>query len=359
MKTPFGLLALPWWLACATLAQDQGAHPSQAPPAKPLITRAIQQAIDAGLAFLAKQQAGDGSWGTRGYKGHVAVTSLAGFAYLSAGHRPGQGPHGQTVAKALDYVLMCGGKKHVGLPAGFFLWPSFSLTGAMYGHGYAVQFLAEALAAVGGKKQEAVKEALTRGVKIILDAQNKEGGWRYRPEPRDADLSVTCCQLHALLAAKRAGIEVPQEVLDKALRYVRSCYDATAGNFRYQPQAGKSNYAFALCAAAVSVLAIAKADEDEPFTKGLAYLKARPGGDAAYGGIYFCYGHYYAAQAMSHRGGKDWETWYPGARESLLSPRPKRGPDSSWPGPYCTHLNTALAVLTLQMPDSRLTRDKR
>src|SRR5436305_1238067 len=84
--------------------------------------------------------------------------------------------------------------------------------------------LAEAHAVVKGEKQKEVKEALTRGVKIIVDAQNKDGGWRYRPDPRDADLSVTTCQLHALFAAMKAGATVPEETLDKGIRYVRACH---------------------------------------------------------------------------------------------------------------------------------------
>jgi hypothetical protein len=61
-------------------------------PAKEMITKEAQAAIDAGIAYLAKQQMDDGAWGTRQYPKNVGITSFAGLAFLSAGHRPGQGP---------------------------------------------------------------------------------------------------------------------------------------------------------------------------------------------------------------------------------------------------------------------------
>src|SRR5437764_13686419 len=75
-------------------------------PVKEMITKEAREAIDAGLAYLAKQQMDDGSWGsTRQYPKNVGISSFAGLAFLSAGHRPGQGPYCDVVAKAIDYVL--------------------------------------------------------------------------------------------------------------------------------------------------------------------------------------------------------------------------------------------------------------
>jgi hypothetical protein len=62
---------------------------------------------------------------------------------------------------------------------------------------------------------------------------------------------------------------------------------------------------------------------------------------------------------MKHVGGKDWQEWYPLARNGLLNPKHKRGQACNWPEPMCRDFNTALAILTLQMPDSRLPSAKR
>jgi hypothetical protein len=359
MKIRLGVAALALTMLALPVAWSQDSKPAQE-----MINKEAHEAIDAGLAYLAKEQAADGSWGTTRFKGNVGVSSLAGLAFLSAGHRPGQGPHGEVVAKAVDFMLQCGTEKHFRSPLGFF-YHGQNFNGPMYGHAYGVLFLAEAHAVVPDKKKQEVKDALTRGVKIILDAQSKEGGWRYYAEPRDADLSVTCGQIHALLAAMKAGVDVPEETLDKAIRYVRSCHDSKEGNFRYQPGWGKSNTPFALCAVAVSALATAKAGEDEPFTKGLAYLRSqrgRPDNSFADASLpqYLYYGNYYAAQAMKQVGGKDWQEWYPAIRKGLLKPKTSRGNDGNWPGGFmCPHFNTALAVLILQMPESHLMSAKR
>src|SRR6516165_3075986 len=95
-----------WSLALAAvfltpvLAQAQ-----QDRPGKELVTKATQEAIEAGMAYLAKAQAADGSWGTGQYAGNVGITGLAGLAFLAGDHRPGKGPHADVVAKAVAFVL--------------------------------------------------------------------------------------------------------------------------------------------------------------------------------------------------------------------------------------------------------------
>ena len=43
-----------------------------------------------------------------------------------------------------------------------------------------------------------LREKLSRAVKLIIDTQNEDGGWRYQPQRREADLSVTVCEVMAL-----------------------------------------------------------------------------------------------------------------------------------------------------------------
>jgi hypothetical protein len=80
-----------------------------------MITQETREAIDAGLGYLAKQQAEDGSWGMRNYPKNVGITSLAGLAFLSAGRPPGQVPHGEVLARAIDYILKRGEERHLRL----------------------------------------------------------------------------------------------------------------------------------------------------------------------------------------------------------------------------------------------------
>src|SRR5690242_16923845 len=56
-----------------------------------LITPATQNSINRGLDYLAASQHEDGSFGsTTMYRQNVAVTALAGIAFLSAGNTPGR-----------------------------------------------------------------------------------------------------------------------------------------------------------------------------------------------------------------------------------------------------------------------------
>ena len=72
----------------------------------------------------------------------------------------------------------------------------------MYSHGFGTLFLAEAY---GMTRRPEIREKLEKAVRLIIDTQNSEGGWRYQPVRRDADLSVTICQINALRAARNAG----------------------------------------------------------------------------------------------------------------------------------------------------------
>src|SRR6202042_353670 len=92
--------------------------------------------------------------------------------------------------------------------------------GPMYGHGFATLFLAEVYGITG---DEAVKEKLQKAVNIIVKSQSAKGGWRYTPEPIDADVSVTVFQVMALRAARNAGIAVDANVIAKAIKYIRAC----------------------------------------------------------------------------------------------------------------------------------------
>src|SRR3954463_6012492 len=63
--------------------------------ARGMITPETDQAIERGLAYLAAaaHRSLDGSFGTHNYRGHVAVTSLAGLAFMAGGYQPNRGPY--------------------------------------------------------------------------------------------------------------------------------------------------------------------------------------------------------------------------------------------------------------------------
>jgi uncharacterized protein YfaS (alpha-2-macroglobulin family) len=194
-----------------------------------------------------------------------------------------------------------------------------------------------------------VRDKLVKAVRLILDTQNEEGGWRYRPVRRDADISVTICQIMALRAARNAGIYVSNDAVDRCTDYVKRCQNPDGG-FAYMLPGGES--AFARTAAGVVALYSAGIYDGDELRRGLDYLAQRLPTDHSEGiESNFFYGHYYAALAMWQAGGDYWRRWYPAIRDVLLA---RRSDDGSWFDQICPEYGTAMACLILQMPNNYL-----
>ena len=332
----------------ARIAQAEAAAPAApAPPAGPLaaaaasdfnsaeITPELQRAVRRGLAYLAGTQARDGSWGGAGSGQSVAITSLACLAFMGDGNLPGRGEYGPQVEKGLDYVL-----KNAQETSG--LLASDATGNPMYGHGFATLFLGEVYGMTGDKR---CREALLRAVRLIVNTQNREGGWRYQPLPLDADISVTICEIMGLRSARNAGLSVPKETIDAAIQYVRKCQNPADGGFNYMIGSGGSE--FPRSAAGVASLYYAGIYEDAALKRGLDYLMAKRSG----GGHYF-YGHYYAVQAMFLAGGNYWTKWFPMIRSELIARQNRE--TGEWQGDYGNDYGTAMALLILQIPNRYL-----
>ncbi len=311
-----------------------------------LVTPESQKTIDLGLAHLAARQFEDGSFGVEGSYGHnVGVTALGGMAFLSSGSTPGRGKYGKHVERALNFIM------NSAQPSGYINIRDSESHGPMYGHGFATLFLAEVYGMSRTRKD--VRETLRRAVKLIVSTQNKDGGWRYNPVPRNADVSVTVCQIMALRAARNCGIFVPKEVADKCIDYVKRCQN-TDGGFRYRLDS-RPESAFPRSAAGVVALYSAGVYEGREIERGLAYLAAHVRNGSVfryhYGNNYF-YGHYYGVQAMWQARGRYWRKWYPLIRDELIRRQNSKG---YWQdATICDEYATAMALIILQMPNSYL-----
>ena len=132
-KSAAALLGLPASGLLSRLAAQEGN------PAAGMIDRNTDAAINGSLQWLSRQQHNDGSFGTNQYQGNVAITSLAGLAFMAGGHQPGRGLYGEHVTRAVRYILRL---EEPGMP-GFINAPRSAFHGPMYGHGFATLFLAE------------------------------------------------------------------------------------------------------------------------------------------------------------------------------------------------------------------------
>jgi Prenyltransferase and squalene oxidase repeat len=327
-------------LSSPTLAQSSRSATDN--PAESEITDALDQSIEHGLAYLSSTQNDDGSWEGGRFGKNVAITSLACLAMMGDGDTASRGPSSDHILRGVEFIL--DSTKENGLIA------AQANNGPMYGHGFAMLFLGEVYGMTGGGPDTTlstrIHEALVRGVRLIEQTQNEEGGWRYNPVPYDADVSVTICQIMALRSARNAGIEVSSDTIDRAVEYVRNTQNPDGG-FRYQNSAGSS--AWPRSAAGIASLYYSGIYSDDSIDRGLEYLMstALPGATTPSRSHYF-YGQYYAVQSMFLAGGEHWETWWPAIREELLDTQLDDGgwDDRSAGKAYAT----AMSLIILQMP---------
>ncbi len=295
------------------------------------LTPDAEAGIERGLRFLASTQNPDGSWGNT-YRG--AETAVALMAFMVRGEFPGRGPRGEQLDRGLRFLLERGkaNKGYLG-----------DVRQGMYEHGLATLCLSEVW---GESDRDEVGDALKDAVTVIFKAQNNEGGWRYSPQPTDADLSVTVMQVVALASAKEAGVLIPDEVLDKAAAYVERCQNGDGG-FGYKPNGPTGD---ARTAAGVLSLQMVGRGDSEACRRGLRYLLQKKAANKFDSQAHYYYSHYYAMQGMYQAGDATYQHWYPGIRNALLK---KQRSDGGWyDGGSGTSpaYGTSMAILILGVP---------
>jgi hypothetical protein len=338
------MVILSAWFTVSIARGDSGdaPPPDQFAPATELISPAARQLIDRGLLYLSEKQRPDGSFGSGQWAGNIAVSALAGLAFLSSGSTPEEGPYSGQLSRIVDYVLSNTSA------SGFVVYQQATSHGPMYDHGFGTLFLAEIY---GMTDRQDVREKLKKAVNLIVYTQNDQGGWRYEPRRvPDADISVTICQIMALRAARNAGIAVPRGTVDRCTQYVKQSQNPDGG-FRYMLDPGQSG--FPRSAAGVVALHNAGIYEGGEIDRGVEYLlKFNPARQRGQESHYF-YGHYYAALAMYQAGGRMWNDWYMAIRDDLISRA--RASEGSWMSSgVCPEYGTAMALIILQMPNNYL-----
>ncbi len=316
----------------------------------------VDLAVDKAIQFLLGKQRADGAIADRQYA--TAMTSLSIMALASVGIQPADPtPQGAAMAKALKYVLdekRQDSEGYLGRSDG----------SRMYGHGIATLMLTELLGmGTDADQDKLIEQRCQKAIELILQAQQQkksrryQGGWRYTPSAKDADLSVTIWQLMALRSAKNDGLDVPASAIQQAVEYLKRSYastmdrngmpDGRASGFCYTP--GQTRPTYAMTAAGLLAMQVC-GQYDSPLVAGAAdWLLQHP---PKWNERYFFYGTYYYAQGMYQRGGEYAKSARTTVQELLLS-RQRR--DGSWSGAgtsearvgsvYCT----AMAVLSLSV----------
>jgi hypothetical protein len=318
---------------------------------KPLeneLDKATQERVRKGLDWLARNiDAGSVGARTGRFEESIAVQALAGIAFLANGDTPEQGPYARQVQKILDYVLE--NEKESGLLA------RDNDGTPMYGHGFAMLFLAEVY---GMSPKPELKERLQQAIRLTVQTQNREGGWQYQPRPETADTSATICQVMALRAARNAGIAIPQQTVDAAIKYTLQCQNPDGG-FRYMMNQGTAQSGWARSSASTVALKYLGAGEGKPLESARSYLltclpgpaQADNGDPGAVAGVMYFYGNYYMCQAMFMLGGDAWARYWPLIRDDMGK---RQQADGSWTGEVNSLYSTSLALIVLQVPNRLL-----
>jgi hypothetical protein len=302
------------------------------------VPRDVRELYDRGVAYLAAAQTDDGSWKGGGEQG-PGVTGMALMVFLASGEDPNFGLYASNVRRALRSMIAAQNET-----TGYF-GPS------MYHHGFAMLALAEAYGAVddrnlwtaADKNKRSIGEALELAVRAAVASQKKNplGAWRYSPDSTDADTSVSGAVLVGLLAARNAGIEVPDESIDKAIDYYVKM-TAKTGQVGYSGGFGGFDESIPRISIAALVYAVARRKDLPQYNATLQYLVQKIDGPAH--NHYLAYGQYYQAQALFQGDVESWEKWN---RLLVRELKARQKPDGSLQGQFGPTVDTSLSMLAL------------
>lgn len=288
-----------------------------------------------GLQWLASKQDAEGHW-QDGYSG-AGVDGLCVMVFLASGEDPNYGKYAGNIRRGLRALI---GAQEAG--TGY-------LPNSMYHHGFGMLALAEAYGVVdesllwdgaeGGNKRS-VAQALDLAVRCAVTSAKKNPlkAWRYSPDATDADTSVAGAVLMGLLAARNAGMPVPDETIDGGLEYIRRS-TSKSGYVAYSGGFGGMGESMARSSIATLVFAVAKHKDWEEYNATLKHITAdlehRESGHPEYY-------RYYAAQALFQGDYDAWQKWNAGTIRML---KETQGPDGSFSGSY----QTAMSLLALAL----------
>jgi hypothetical protein len=335
--------------AGATAARAEGPLVRYGDP----VPRDVREMYDAGIRYLLKTQDASGAW--RDGQAGPGVTGMAVMVLLASGEDPNYGPYRLPIRKALRSMIIDQDPETGFLAAG-------AGHDSMYQHGFAMLALAEAYGVVDdrtlwteakGARGPGVGRSLGQALELAVRCavtsakKNPHGAWRYSPDARDADTSVSGAVLMGLLGARNAGIEVPDETIDRAIKYYTTM---TGSNGQVGYSGGAGGGSDAVTSIAVLVYAIARHKELPQYEKAIGYLKTRSRDPSSAMEGYPTYTRYYRAQALFQGDVEAWEQWNAGLVQELKKMQGKDGSFAGFAGRgggFGGTVDTSLALLSL------------
>ena len=305
----------------------------------------VDRAVARGLQWLAGHQSRLGHWTAQLDQFATAMTALAGTAMLCEGSTTTQGKYAANIRKAVDFLLSRSQANGlIGYPA--------SDARYTYGHGFAMLFLSQVLGEEeDAERREELIDVLSRAVIFTGRAQTTSGGWGYISAKDGSNFdegSTTITQVQGLRGCRNAGIPVPKEIIDKAVKYIKKC-TGPDGGVHYSLSAGGGGGGRAPITAAAVACLFNAGDYDSQFVPKLLNYCQRNLGDISNQGFgHWHYAHYYYSQVLYREGGKKWQAY----RDKIF-PRLVReaASDGSWNDAFIGSVYTTSINLTiLQLP---------
>ncbi|MBB14978.1 squalene--hopene cyclase [Candidatus Poribacteria bacterium] len=296
------------------------------------------------LNYLARTQNEDGSWPDE--QNGLGVIGICIMAFMASGEDPDFGPYATHIRKGLRNIIVNQDPK-----TGHLSGPGH---GSMYHHGFAMLALSEAYGAVDEQLlwqgievpadwQRTISRTLELAVRCALTAQKKNpwGAWRYSPDSQDADTTVSGTVLMGLLGARNAGIEIPNEAIDKALSFFRT-NTMRDGNISYQPA---SSHGDGITRTAIGTLiyAIGKRKDLLEYKTALKFIKKRIDQDTD---SHPFYNRYYMAQALFQSDFEAWKSWN---RRTIEHLQRMQEEDGSFSSSHGRAYGTGMSVLSLAL----------
>ena len=309
------------------------------------VPRDVREIYEKGLRYLASSQSEAGDWNSGGYPG-PGVTGMAVLAFLASGEDPNFGIYSGNIRRGLRNILE-GQDSDTGILGG-----RQAGHASMYNHGFAMLALAEAYGAVDERtlwpvdtatKKRSLGEALELAVRASVTSQkkNKFGGWRYGPDATDADTSVSGAMMVGLLAARNAGIEVPDEAIDRGVAYFKSM-TSSAGQVAYSGIGGFDD-SVARISIGTLVYAVARRKDMPEFKATLGSLTSRLEQPSS---NYVRYSQYYQAQALFQGNVEAWEKWN---RQLIAELKTAQKDDGSFSGELGVTVDTSMSLLAMAL----------
>lgn len=315
-------------------------------------TEESEAAVAAGLNWLARHQAKDGSWGgsdfakdrgcTCGQPGHhdrMYGTAIALLPFLGAGHtHKDKGPHAKRIEQALKWLIT-----------------KQQADGTYSGNGYVQGLAALAVCeAYAMTEDPLLKGPAQRGIGAIVKWQGDNGGFRYSPKQK-GDLSVTSWHFQALKAGENAKLDIPKATMTGVRDFLDSVATPDGSGYGYTER----NATPTMTAAGLLCREFQGWGPRHPgLNKGVTYLQKTPPA-AAFKNMYY---YYYATQTVRHFGGAGWQQWNDKMRDLLIAAQDqgktadKQDQKGSWDptgdafGAQFGRLgHTALCLLTLEV----------